>query len=345
MTDSKVAAAKRRLSFLLRRFSGRRVAVLGDVMLDEYIWGRVERISPEAPVPVVEVEGRSFSPGGAANVAANLASLGAEVFLAGVVGEDEAARRLKEALKERGADPSGLVVDPGRPTTVKTRIIAHHQQVVRVDEERREPISEEVCRKLISALRRGLEGAEALVISDYAKGVLTPDLVSAALAMAKARGALITSAPKPKNLRLMRGCFVVCMNERETIEAMALEGLMQGGVAEGEEWTLKVPELLERLGLERAVVTRGAKGMMAFEGRRGFSVPALRVEVFDVAGAGDTTLSVLTLALASGATLREAVELANLGWAAVVRKVGVATTTVEEIRALMGGWRPIAIWE
>ena len=212
-----------------------------------------------------------------------------------------------------------------------------------MDEESREPVSDEVCRKLVSALRKGLEGADALVISDYAKGVLTPDVVSAAIAMAKARGALITSGPKPKNLRLMRGCFVVCMNERETLEAMALEGLLQGETPEGDEWTLKVPELLGRLGLKRAVITRGAKGMLAYEERSGFSVPALKVEVFDVAGAGDTALAVLTLALASGADLKEAVELANLGGAAVVRKVGVATTTVGEIRALMDGWRPTAI--
>jgi len=340
MTDAKVAAAKRRLGSILKRFQGKRVAVLGDVMLDEYIWGRAERVSPEAPVLVVEVEGRTFGPGGAGNVAANLASLGAKVFMAGVVGEDAPARRLKEALEERGVDTSGLVSDPERPTTVKTRIIARGQQVVRVDEESREPIPEGVGRRLISALRKGLKGADALVISDYAKGVLTPDVVSAAIAMAKAREALITAGPKPQNLRLMRGCFVVCMNEKETLEALVLEGIGRPDRGRGDEWTLLLPDLIERLGLERIVVTRGDKGMLAYEGRSGFSVPALKVEVFDVSGAGDTALSALTLALAGGASLKEAVELANLAGAAVVRKVGVATTSVEEIRALMDDWKP-----
>lgn len=341
--DARVATAKRRLRALLKKFRGRKVVVLGDVMLDEYVWGRAERISPEAPVPVVEVERRTFGPGGAANVAANLASFGAEVFVAGVVGEDKASENLRRALEERKIDPSGLVSDSSRPTTVKTRVIAHDQQVVRVDEESREPVSEEVCRKLFSALRRGLEGAEALVISDYAKGVATPELVSGAIALAKARRALVTSGPKPKNLRLFRGCFLVCLNERETLEAMALEGMSQGGLPEGDEWTLGVPDLMGRLGLERVVITRGAKGMLAYHGKSGFSVPALKVEVYDVAGAGDTVLSVLTLALASEGSLREAVELANLAGASVVRKVGVATTTAEEIEGLMDGWRPTAI--
>ncbi len=342
MTDARIAAHKRRLQSLLKKFSGKRIVVLGDLMLDEYIWGKAERISPEAPVPVVEVERRSYGPGGAANVAANLASLGAKVAAVGVVGEDESAQILKHALEERGVDPSGLVADPSRPTTRKTRIIAHGQQVVRIDEESREPVSDEVCRKISASLHRALEGAEALVISDYAKGAITPDVAASAIAMAQAKGALITSGPKPKNLHLMRGCFVACLNEKETLEAMALEGLMAGGSpsTSGEDWTFLVPQLLQKVGLERVVITRGGKGILAYEGRKGFEVPALTVEVYDVAGAGDTALSVLTLALASGASLKEAVELANLGGAAVVRKVGVATTTVDEIRKLMEGWRP-----
>src|SRR5258705_8435179 len=203
------------LRAIVQRFAGRRVAVLGDCMLDRYLWGRVDRISPEAPVPVVEVERETAALGGAGNVAANLKSLGAEPVLLGVVGSDDEGRRLRRAFEERGLDTKALIEDAARPTTVKTRIIAHSQQVVRADRESRADLSGEGLARLLAALERALPACAALVVSDYGKGVIHPHTLEAALGIARRRGIPVCVDPKESHIDAYRGVSILTPNQHE----------------------------------------------------------------------------------------------------------------------------------
>jgi len=311
---------------LVRQFASCSVVVLGDLMMDEYLWGRATRISPESPVMVVEVDRETSVPGGAANVVNNLLSLGARVAVAGVVGEDEAGQALVAALRERGAEVSGIVVDSGRPTTRKTRIVAHHQQVMRVDRERAAAIEPALESRVMSSLRRLLDSADALVVSDYSKGVVTPGVARYAVDAGRAAGRIVTANPKPRSADSLRGASLVQLNEAETEAAT-------GGVPFASEHDLeaRAMDLARRLQVEALVVTRGARGLSLYGAAGACRIPARPVEVYDVAGAGDTVISALTLALACGADIREAGDLANHAAACVVRKLGVATVTPQEL--------------
>ncbi|MCC6483653.1 MAG: D-glycero-beta-D-manno-heptose-7-phosphate kinase [Armatimonadetes bacterium] len=317
---------------LLERLPGRRIAVVGDVMLDEYLHGGVKRVSPEAPVLVVDVDRMTWAPGGAANVAANIRALGAEVSLIGLVGKDYAADRLRRLLEDMQVGTDGLLEDPNRDTSLKTRIIAHHQQVVRVDRERREKPSEALVRKLRLQIEEKLAECDALVVSDYNKGVVG-ELTQTAVTKAREAGVLVTSNPKPANLRFFQGADVITLNnlEAEAASGESIDGL-KALVRAGAKIVRKT-----RAGC--IVITRGANGMSVFrqaeQSAEPAHIPGMPVEVYDVAGAGDTVVSTLTLAMAAGADEVQAATLANYAAATVVRKVGVACVSTAEVANLI----------
>ncbi|MEJ5297928.1 MAG: PfkB family carbohydrate kinase, partial [Armatimonadota bacterium] len=301
----------------------------GDVMLDEYLMGETRRISPEAPVLVVDVQDMRWAPGGAANVAANVRALGGEVSIVGVTGCDEAGRRLAEQLEALGVQTDGLVQDPHTCTTLKTRIIAANQQVVRVDREKREHPDGRVLKRLRERIANALPGVDAVVASDYDKGVIG-QITQEAIALARQKGVVFTSNPKPRNLRWFRGADLITLNQ---VEAEAA-----GGVEIHDESAVEKAgsRILKRTGAGNVIITRGAHGMSVFqEGGAVEHIPVMPVEVFDVAGAGDTVVSTLTLALAAGADIVTAARLANFAGASVVRKLGVQTAVPSEIAHLI----------
>ena len=331
---------KSRAKEILDRFAGKRIIVVGDVMLDEYIWGHVGRISPEAPVMVVEAERYTHVPGGAANVVNNLCALGATGVVVGVIGEDEAGRQLAEALRAEGAETDGLIASSDRPTTRKTRVIAHSQhesqQLVRVDHERRSPIGESLSGKLAAALTDLAARADALLLSDYQKGVLTPKLLDASASLGARHERPVTGNLKPAALAKTASGSPFTMLTLNHFEAAA--ALERGPIKSAEELQETGRALLSRTGAEHVLITQGAQGLTLFSAGtdRGEHVPARPVEVYDSAGAGDTVISALTLALACGAAPLEAVQLANYAAAATVKKVGVSTVSREEILEAIG---------
>ena len=325
---------------ILDQFTDKKVLVVGDVMLDEYVWGRVSRVSPEAPVMVVDADSHTFVPGGAANVVNNVCALGAKALIAGIIGEDGAAATLREKLAEEGADVAGLLAVAGRPTTLKTRVIAHTQQgaqqVVRVDHERRDAIPAETQAQMLSFLHAAIPGCDALLLSDYQKGLLVRELVGAATEAARRSGKVVTGNLKPKGIAGHCKLSMITLNVFEASEA---SGLLLGDGGGADEGTLHEAGrmLLRKSGADNVLITRGAHGLTLFgAGGSVFQLPAHPVEVFDGTGAGDTTITTLTLALAAGATPEEAVTLANAAGAVVVRKLGVATATRAEILAQVG---------
>jgi D-beta-D-heptose 7-phosphate kinase/D-beta-D-heptose 1-phosphate adenosyltransferase len=317
-----------RAAAILRSMRERRVLVLGDVMLDEFWWGRVSRISPEAPVPVVQVTGQSFHLGGAGNVAASVRSLGGGAVLAGVVGRDTAAERVREALAAAGVDSHLVEVGRDRPTTVKTRIVAHGQQVVRADREDAADVPARAQAALLESVRRELPSCGALVISDYQKGVVTASLLRRVLPLAKRHGVPVLVDPKVRHFRLYRGATVVTPNQ---IEAEQATGLQLRSPA---EVVAAGRRILSLLGCRAVLVTRGEHGMSLCErGRPPLHVPTAAREVFDVTGAGDSVIAATALALAAGASLPEAAVLANCAAGVVVGKVGTAQASPAEVLA------------
>ena len=315
----------KRLTQILDRFAGRRVLVIGDLMLDHYLWGHTDRISPEAPVPVVAVEVETFLPGGAANVIHNLHALGAEVAAIGVVGEDDNAGRLRELLAAERVDLSGLVVDADRPTTTKTRVIARQQHLVRADREDSAPVSGAVQDRLVETIRDAGD-VEALFVSDYAKGVVTPVVMDAVREAMQHLDRPAVVDPKGRDFEKYRGVTSISPNQSEALGALNLE-------ASDEETVVGAGhELVARFEFEAVCMTRSEKGVSLFErGGQATHIPALEHEVFDVSGAGDTAAAVYTLALLAGASHPEAATIGNLAGGVVVGKVGVATASVEEI--------------
>lgn len=313
---------------LLKAMDGARVLVLGDVMLDEFIWGKVARISPEAPVPVVEVTGQSFHLGGAGNVAYNIRMLGGSAVLAGAVGGDAAGERVKAALAEAGVESSLVVSDRGRPTTVKTRIIAHHQQVVRADREQADDIADALEDELIRRVGEGLPSCRALVLSDYQKGVVTARIMKAILPLARRRRIPVFVDPKVRHLALYRRVAVVTPNQAEAEQATGIR------VRTTADLHTAGRRLLQMLGCQAVLVTRGEHGMSLFErNRRPVHIPTAAREVFDVTGAGDSVIATLALASCAGARLPEAAVLANYAAGIVVGKLGTAAATPQEILA------------
>jgi D-beta-D-heptose 7-phosphate kinase/D-beta-D-heptose 1-phosphate adenosyltransferase len=295
-------------------------------MLDEFIWGQVSRISPEAPIPVVEVTSRSTMPGGAANVASNLCALGARASVAGLIGTDAAGRELRALLEREGADTSLITASGGIKTSVKTRVIAHKQHVVRVDDERPLADGQRLRSQLVKKIRAGRRPFGAIVLEDYGKGVLSQELVNDVIAYARERSVPVIVDPKKEHPLELDGVDVVTPNREE---ACTLAGVpLRSDVP---------PEVLGRMlsdkwGGAAVLVTLGADGMCLVEqGRRPRHIPTRKIEVFDVAGAGDTVCAVMALGLANRVPLAEAAALANLAAGVVVGKVGTGTVTQAEL--------------
>ena len=319
----------RRAGTLLSAMKGRRILILGDVMLDEFLWGRVARISPEAPVPVVEITRQSFHLGGAANVASNVRSLGGQAVVVGLVGQDGAAVTIRQALVTDGVG-DGLIEDATRPTTLKTRIVAHHQQVVRPDREEARDAKDSAEQALLLALRRELATCAVVIVSDYHKGVITPRVMKALRSAARRRGVPVLVDPKVAHFPLYRGVDLVTPNQLEAEQATGIR------IRDQDSLLLAGQRLLRLLRCEAALITRGEHGLSLFEAdQKPRHVKTAAREVFDVTGAGDTVIATLALARSAGATLGEAAVLANFAAGVVVGKIGTATASPAEVRAAM----------
>ena len=317
---------KHRAREILRQASDCRIVVLGDIMLDEFIWGDVTRISPEAPVPVVNIQRESTRLGGAANVLANVTALGATANVIGVVGLDSAADKIRESLTQTGVESGEtLIVDKHRPTTIKLRIIAHNQMVVRADREQRRHVDGQVEERIISAAREALSDAQALVVSDYDKGVITPRILADVLPSAYGRIPVLVD-PKMRNFNAYKPATLITPNHHEALRLANLE-------EDSDETLHEAARLIRnKLSCDAVLITRGERGMMLVE--RDASpvyVDTAAREVFDVTGAGDTVIATLAAALAAGASMSEAAILANHAAGIVVGKVGTATASADEI--------------
>lgn len=316
------------LGSILDNFSKVKVLVVGDVMLDRYWWGNVSRISPEAPVPVVSLETTSLALGGAANVAANIAGLGATPFLIGVTGDDEDARFLPEILQKTNIKNFKLFPINKRKTTVKTRIIAHDQQVVRIDSESTEPVSRSETEIILAQIQKFLEKADIVLVSDYNKGFLTEKFLSQLITLANKKSKKILIDPKGKDYSKYKKATLLTPNQREAADACGLE-------ADNQSLTDKAAKiLLKDLALKALVITQGEKGMTILEKENKlFHLKATARKVYDVTGAGDTVIAVLAVALASGLSLQQSAEIANLAAGLVVEKVGTTVITKELLHA------------
>jgi D-beta-D-heptose 7-phosphate kinase/D-beta-D-heptose 1-phosphate adenosyltransferase len=320
---------------LVDSLPGKRVLVIGDVMLDRYLWGRVDRISPEAPVPVVEVERESFCLGGAANVAHNIAALGGVPVLVSVLGDDPAGARFQTELKQRGIDTTELVSDLDRRTTVKTRIIAHQQQVVRADEEDLEEIGGPVLQRVLDAVERLVPDVDAVLISDYGKGMIQPQVLRPTLARARENDISVSVDPKENHFPSYQGVTVISPNQAEA-------GLAFGKRITDDASLLEVGlGLRERLDIDCVLITRGPDGMSLFRRDGSYThLPTVAREVFDVTGAGDTVVGVFSLALAAGADFVAAASLANHAAGAVIRHTGTAVVSPRELKDSLAGPEP-----
>ncbi|MCH6570768.1 MAG: D-glycero-beta-D-manno-heptose-7-phosphate kinase [Acidobacteria bacterium] len=318
------------LQKVVQQFSDQPILVVGDLMLDRYVWGRVERISPEAPVPVVEVVKETVHLGGAANVAYNLAVLKARPLLVGVVGRDEAGDRLVEELHRQEISSEGIVRDKGRSTTIKTRIIAHNQQVCRTDREDKTPLSQGTVDQMRSAYQPLLEQAKGMIISDYAKGALSAALVVDLIQEARRAKKFLAVDPKAGDFSVYRGASIVTPNKKEAVRASGVEIVDEASFIQAGE------KLLEVTASDYLLITRGEEGMTLFDGKEHSHIPTVAREVFDVSGAGDTVIASLTLAVAAGASIRDAAILANHAAGVAVGKLGTAAATGEEILSSIG---------
>jgi rfaE bifunctional protein kinase chain/domain len=327
MTETWTSLDADRLEHLVSVWEGADVLVLGDVMLDRYLWGNVSRISPEAPVPVVEVQRETVRLGGAANVAHNVLSLGGRVRLLGVVGEDLSAALLRSELSDRGVSAEGLLVDRGRPTTLKTRIVARSQHVVRADQENGAELDASLARALTDAAVSALSEASAVVISDYGKGVVTAALLDRLLPEARRRKVPVCVDPKDIHFFAYRGVSVLTPNQHEAAEVLGFK------LRSEEDVDRAGRTILERLDAESVLITRGEKGMSLFEPERRTDFPTVAREVFDVTGAGDTVVSAYAAALAGGAEPREAAIIANHAAGIVVGELGTAVPGLDRLRA------------
>lgn len=314
---------------IIERFPLIRILIIGDAVLDHYIFGDVSRISPEAPVPVVEVKEENFRLGGAANVAANIRSLGGQVDIVSVIGRDENGNILRKMLQEISVNGDGLLCDGGRPTPIKTRVVARHQQVVRIDREVKDAIDGNLKEGIIHIIEATLPKVDAVILSDYDKGVLSQDVLEVVMVSAKERNTPVMVDPKIRNFRHYKGATLITPNVKEASAAFGREianetSLLDAGKA-----------LLQRLELSALLITRGEHGMSLFETVRGQTqvthIPTVAREVFDVTGAGDTVVAVSTLAWAAGTSMLDAARIANCAAGIVVGKMGTAIVTAEEL--------------
>lgn len=329
------------LKTIISKFPRANILVVGDLILDEYVWGSASRISPEAPVPVVWANRRSFAPGGAANVAGNIRSLEGRVCLAGVIGKDKNADILLAQLKKIKIATQGIFGESERSTTLKTRIIAGHQQVVRVDWEDVDSLSPGLNQKLVKFIEKNIADFDAVIIEDYDKGVINPELLEKLISLARAHRKIITVDPKEEHFHYYRKVTSITPNRKELENAIRNLKMKDTGnrfrvnddrLFTDKEIDFAAAEILKYLGLESILVTLGEQGMRLFEksGSR-THIPTVAQEVFDVSGAGDTVISCFTLALACGANKLQAAHIANFAAGIVVGKLGTAVTTRKEL--------------
>jgi rfaE bifunctional protein kinase chain/domain len=319
--------AKDRIEILFKNLLGKTIAVVGDLMLDRYIWGNVSRISPEAPVPVIDVASESARLGGAANVANNIKSLGAVPLLVGVIGDDNSGKLLRQTIEEMGFSTSGIVKDEERSTTVKTRVIAHNQHVVRIDRESRSDISSVIEEKLLFTMRRQMKNIDAIILEDYNKGVITEHLITEIVKLAHEHNTIVTVDPKAKNFFTYNNVTVFKPNRKETEDALGINLESEANVVQAGK------TLLEKLHAKNILLTRSEKGMTLFASDGSINhIPTKARKVADVSGAGDTVIATLTLALASGATIHEAAILANHAGGIVCGEVGIVPISKEGLK-------------
>ena len=318
-----------KLKQIIADLAGRRLAVIGDSMVDRFLWGRVDRISPEAPVPVVRLEKETLKLGGAANVAANIRALGAEAVLFGVCGKDEGAGQLRGLLADRGIDDSGLVGTEARPTTIKTRIIAHSQQVVRTDLEDSRPLDARILQRLVERLEAAGD-FDGFILSDYGKGVLTDAALAALIGGGRQRGVPVVVDPKRGDFSQYRGATSLTPNQKEAEQACAMN------IDSDASLQAAGRSILERTAADCVLITRGEHGMALFD-RDGSEehLPTAATTVFDVTGAGDTVIAAYTAALATGADFAPAARLANHAAGLAVRELGTAAVTAQQLTAVL----------
>lgn len=319
-----------RLTAVVRNFPKAKILVVGDFILDQFIWGQVNRISPEAPVPVVQVKRESYMPGGALNVANNILTLGGTVMPCGVVGRDLFGRMLVKVMKQHAVDTGGVVYDASRPTTQKTRIIAHSQQVVRFDREDARNISSVDLGRILKYIQKKIKDVHGIILEDYGKGVVGPELIRGILKLVKRHKKFLLVDPKEKHFPYYKGVTAITPNRKE-----AYGGLAIFGGADSKEG-LSVDEvghrLLKRLQSRMVLMTLGEEGMALFEkNQKVVRIPTAAKEVFDVSGAGDTVISVFALCLAGGSSARDAAYISNRAAGIVVGKLGTATVTRDEL--------------
>jgi D-beta-D-heptose 7-phosphate kinase/D-beta-D-heptose 1-phosphate adenosyltransferase len=318
---------KKKLLKYLDRLKDSTLLVVGDIMLDHFIWGKVSRISPEAPVPVVDIQNESIMLGGAANVLNNITSLGGKAIICGVVGNDEMGKKIVHELRLQNVDTEGLVVESSRPTTIKTRVIAHSQQVVRFDRESRGEISSDSEKLILGYVRRNIRSISGIIVSDYSKGVVTKALVAGLVKAAKETGIPVAADPKVNHFDYYKGVTVVTPNNLEASQASGIEIV--------DDITLAAAgrKLLNRLKNDSVLITRGEHGMSLFRREKEpVHIPTVAKEVYDVTGAGDTVIAVFMLALAAGAPMDEAAMIANHAAGIVVGEIGTATVKPEQLK-------------
>ena len=314
------------LSRIVRKFKGKKLLVIGDLLLDQFIRGEVSRISPEAPVPVVWVKDEGFMPGGACNVANNLAELGAEVSLAGVIGDDEKGRLLKDLLSSRGISSEGIISDKKRPTILKTRVIAHHQQVVRIDREQTDNVTGRQLKLIQDYVKKVVKDIDGIIIEDYGKGVVTPSLLKSIVPLARKHGKIVAVDPKENHFSYYKNASVITPNHHEAEKAVGFP------LKSFDDMKKAGDVLIKKLKVEAVLLTLGEKGMMVLEkGKKAKRIPTLAQEVFDVSGAGDTVISAYTLGVVSGGSPITAAHIANCAAGIVVGKVGTASITPKEL--------------
>ena len=318
------------LSEGIDKFSSCRILVVGDVIMDEFLWGRVERISPEAPVPVVQVEEESLVLGGAGNVVNNIVSLGGQALLCGVIGNDAMGRELVHMLQKMNSPTHGLVVEDRRPTTIKTRVVAHSQQVVRVDREEREFVTEASIERITTTVKEQIGSIDAIVVADYGKGVVTRSLMDGMRSLSQGSQTILAVDPTVRNVALYKDVTLITPNH---YEAQQMSGIQ---IEDDQSLRRAGAHLLEELGCQTVLITQGDKGMTLFEGNgKTTQIPTVARKVFDVSGAGDTVIATLALALAAGLTARQAAVLANLAAGVVVGEIGTATVSASRLKEIL----------
>ncbi len=313
-----VKISEQRLSEIFNSFKGKRIAVVGDLMIDRYFWGTVSRISPEAPVPVVEVTEESNRLGGAANVANNIASLGGIPIMVGVVGNDNGAEILRQLVQQRGFPTTGIIVDESRPTTIKSRVIAQDHHVVRIDQEVKSDINSVVQERILLMLKDNISTIDGIILEDYNKGVLTKDLIANIIQLAQQKGVIVTVDQKFNNFFEYKNVTVFKPNKKETEEALGIR------IQSLEDCRKAAADMQQRLNADNILLTLGEKGMMLYE-KDGTAthVGTNARKVADVSGAGDTVIATLTMALVARAGIREAAALANIAGGIVCGEVGI----------------------